>query len=260
MTNDHIGTSSSSEAAAAASPLPAIAFTEAEAEAILYALSCVEEEPDQDDELRGHAMLAHDKIVAARQVRDDAARPPACDCGGRGWLVMESSRDGVPSYLEIERCDECGILPDDEAARALPEAQRALAYRILQEGWWPWGAVPGRSGRDDEIVEQQLVANLLMARGVSATVDQAGGRLTALGYPTTVDRITLYVCAANHEGEGWTANLSSSINGVLADTAAVDDMRPLAPAGAHPALVADVLLAIDWPDVVVRSDRLGPRS
>jgi hypothetical protein len=82
------------------------------------------------DELRRRAARVvnewHDDDLSSDSVSHLAELVPAellpCDCGGQGWFVMVRDDTG---QLEIQRCDDCAVLTDEEA-QALPEALEAL--------------------------------------------------------------------------------------------------------------------------------------
>jgi hypothetical protein len=60
-----------------------------------------------------------------------------CDCGGKGWFIIDRTpadgEEGDEGGLEIQRCDDCCILTEEQA-RSLPEAQEALRQAIEREG------------------------------------------------------------------------------------------------------------------------------
>ena len=160
---------------------------------------------------------------------------------------------------------------------------------LCDHGPWPWSAVPDRSAWDDEVGAQAEVAAALIARGVSAWVEQTGGWVMCLSLPvskhlpdrcpncgsleiryggrhaaccSSCGRIAdeavfevgpCQILAADHDRHGWGASLQVIETGdCLGDTWAAG-LNPLAPAGAHPGLIADVLLALDWPEIIRRS-------
>jgi hypothetical protein len=51
-----------------------------------------------------------------------------CACEGKGWFVMLGTDSGD---LEIDGCDDCGLLTDEQAG-ALPEAQEALSAAVAR--------------------------------------------------------------------------------------------------------------------------------
>jgi hypothetical protein len=59
-----------------------------------------------------------------------------CDCGGKGWFIIDRvPADGDESDeggLEVQRCDDCHILTDEQA-RELTGAQEALRQAMERE-------------------------------------------------------------------------------------------------------------------------------
>lgn len=53
------------------------------------------------------------KVPEGEQIAGRQTEAP-CACGGKGWLHMADSMGAGPG---IERCDDCGRYPDDDAAR-----------------------------------------------------------------------------------------------------------------------------------------------
>ena len=139
-------------------------------------------------------------------------------------------------------------------------------------GQWPLGAV----------------ASVLIARHVSACVDQTGGVIcvsmavtkplpdrcpvcggleiryggghaagcSSYGHIADEAAFEVGLCevlAADLDDYGWSACVQVIETGdCLGDTGEAN-LDPLAPSGAHPQLIADVLLALDWPEVIRRS-------
>jgi hypothetical protein len=181
--------------------------------------------------------------------------------------------------------DHIPIDPIDPAGQG-----RHVSTRTLRaSGGWPWDAVPGRSPWDDKVVEQAAIADELGRRDVVAGIEQTGGWVMCLVLPCTktlpdrcprcgsleirygggraaycrgCGRIAedeavfevgpCYVLAHNHDGTGWGASVQIIETGDCLGNTFAAGMGPIAPSGAHPALIAEVLLALDWPWIVRR--------
>jgi hypothetical protein len=193
----------------------------------------------------------------------------------RGALAEGRHRDAIALFHEHLAGDD-----DDVCIQTLPVISDLPSGELCP--------VPGHADRNNWVVAEAAVATALVARDISAYVDRTGG-VGCLAIPVTTplpdrcpacgnlevryggghaarcsgcgriaDQETFEVglcevLAATHGSGAWNAIVQIVDTGDCLGDTCTAGLDPLAPSGAHPELVADVLLALDWPGIVRRS-------